>query len=103
MHGANKNRDFDVEFGTLNNLSADFSTIKGLEDSFKKNGIVNIKHNDPFMGGAITKCLYKIDGVEVIQLEINKNYRDLEKQENLEKLCNSLFDFITVYFKYNNE
>ena len=27
LHGASKERDFDVEFGTLNNLSIDFSTF----------------------------------------------------------------------------
>ena len=43
------------EFGTLNNLSADYSTIKELEESFVENGISNINFNDPFKGGAITK------------------------------------------------
>ena len=28
LHGSDKLRDFDVEFGTLNNLTADFSTIR---------------------------------------------------------------------------
>ena len=102
LHGANKKRDFDVEFGTLNNLTADFSTIKELEEAFIENGIFNIKHNAPFKGGAITKYLYKIDGVEVIQLEINKNYRDLERIENLEKICNSLVSFIKLYSKYSD-
>ena len=32
LHGASKDRKFDIEFGTLNNLSADFSTIKELEE-----------------------------------------------------------------------
>lgn len=36
LHGADKNRDFDIEFGTLSNLTADTSTIKELEDNFKK-------------------------------------------------------------------
>ena len=55
LHGASKNRNFDIEFGTLNNLSADFSTIKELEESFTESGIYNISHNDPFKGGAITQ------------------------------------------------
>ena len=75
LHGADHNRDFDVEFGTMNNLTADFSTIKELEEAFKHNGIVNIEHNDPFKGGAITQYLYNIKDVEVIQLEINGRYR----------------------------
>ena len=55
LHGSSKDKDFDIEFGTLNNLSADYSTIKELEESFKENNINNIKHNNPFKGGAITK------------------------------------------------
>ena len=55
LHGADHNRDFDVEFGTMDNLTADISTIKELEEAFVHNGIVNIEHNSPFKGGAITQ------------------------------------------------
>lgn len=34
LYGSKKERDYDIEFGTLNNLSADYSTIKELEESF---------------------------------------------------------------------
>lgn len=54
LHGAKKEREFDVEFGTLNNLTADYSTIKELEEAFKENNIFNIYHNKPFKGGSIT-------------------------------------------------
>ena len=40
MHGAKKDRKFDVELGTLNNLSSDYSTIIELKEAFisaKKN------------------------------------------------------------------
>ena len=30
LHGSSIDRDFDVEFGTMNNLSADYSTVKEL-------------------------------------------------------------------------
>lgn len=56
LHGASRFRKFDVEFGTLNNLSADFSTIKELEEAFIRNSITNIEHNDPFKGGAVTQA-----------------------------------------------
>lgn len=100
LHGASKNRNFDIEFGTLNNLSADYSTIKELEEAFLENDILNIKHNNPFKGGAITQYLYKINDVDVIQLEINKDFRDLNKIENLERLCNALGSFIKQYASY---
>ncbi|MBQ7105103.1 MAG: N-formylglutamate amidohydrolase [Bacilli bacterium] len=102
LHGARKERDFDVEFGTLNNLSADYSTIKELEKAFINNGLTNIKHNDPFKGGAITQYLYNIKDVDVIQLEINSNYRNLDKPNNIKKLCESLVDFIKEYSNFIN-
>lgn len=101
LHGANRNRDFDVEFGTLNNLTADFSTIRELEEAFLENSITNIKHNEPFKGGAITQYLYNIKDIDVIQLEINGNFRDLNN-DNLERLCNSLMFFIKQYVDYTN-
>ena len=103
LHGSKKEREFDVEFGTLNNLSADYSTIKELEDSFIKNNITKISHNDPFKGGAITQYIYGLNDVEVIQLEINSKLRDDQNINELEKLCNSLKDFIQKYNKYLNK
>lgn len=100
LHGSKKERDFDIEFGTLNNLTADYSTIKELEEAFIENDIKNIKHNNPFTGGAITKYLYGLKDVDVIQLEINAKYRDYNNIDNLEKLCKSLENFINQYNQY---
>ena len=97
LHGASKDREFDVEFGTLNNLSADFSTIKELEEAFTENGILNVSHNSPFKGGAITQGLYALDDVDVIQIEINGKYRDHNNIDNLNKLIQSLQNFIDLY------
>ena len=100
LHGSDKDRDFDIEFGTLNNLSADYSTIKELEEAFIENGISNIKHNDPFTGGAITQYIYTLKDVEVIQLEINREYRSNKNIDKLERLCKSLEFFINEYYEY---
>ena len=100
LHGSDKSREFDVEFGTLNNLSADFSTIREFEEAFTENGIKNVQHNDPFKGGAITKYIYGIDDVEAIQIEINGKYRDYTNLEELEKLIKSFENFITQYKEY---
>ena len=97
LHGASKDREFDVEFGTLNTLSADFSTIKELEEAFTENGILNVSHNSPFKGGAITQGLYALDDVDVIQIEINGKYRDHNNIDNLNKLIQSLQNFIDLY------
>ena len=95
LHGAAKERDFDVEFGTLNNLSADYTTVKELEMSFKENGIDNIVYNNPFKGGAITRGIFGIDNVDVIQIEINKKFR--ENPESLRRIISSLEMFIKKY------
>lgn len=87
LHGADRLRNFDIEFGTLNNLSADFSTIKELEEAFIENGINHIEYNKPFKGGAITQYIYNIKDVDVIQIEINKKYRDINDIDNLQLLC----------------
>lgn len=101
LHGAKREREFDIEFGTLNNLSADFSTIKELEDSFIENGINNIEHNNPFKGGGITQYIYSKTNIDIVQIEINQKYRDITKIDNIEKICNSLIDFIKMYSNYN--
>lgn len=100
IHGADRNRDFDVEFGTMNNLTADITTIRELEKSFIQNGIINIEHNNPFKGGAITQYLYNIKDVEAIQLEINGRYRDYNNIAELKKICDSLICFIKKFINY---
>lgn len=102
LHGSNKSRDFDIEFGTLNNLSAGFSTIKELEEAFTENGISNIKYNNPFKGGAITEYIYGLKDVDVIQVEINGKYRDYNNLKDLEKICKSFENFIKQYKEYIN-
>ena len=102
LHGAARERDFDVEFGTLNNLSADFSTIKELEEAFTDNNINNISYNDPFKGGAITQGIYGLTDIDIIQLEINSRYRDPDNIELLERLIKSLEKFIKQYNEYIN-
>ena len=103
LHGARSDHDFDVEFGTMNNLSASYSTIKELQEAFTENGIKNVSHNDPFIGGAITQYIYGIKDVDVIQIEINKKYRDYSNIDDLEKLINSFKNFINQYNKYINK
>ena len=99
IHGSKKERDFDIEFGTLNNLSADYSTVKELEDSFKEHNIYNIVYNEPFKGGGITKYIYGNTDIDVIQIEINQKFRDIDNIDNLKNVCDSLITFIKQYTK----
>ena len=102
LHGSKKSRDFDIEFGTLNNLSADYSTIKELEVAFIENGVNNLIYNTPFKGGAITQYICGIKDVDVIQIEINGKYRDYNNINDLEKIIKSFEKFIKKYKEYIN-
>jgi len=97
IHGAKKERAYDVEVGTLNHLSAKEETIASLVNSFKKNNILNIVHNESFKGGGITKTIYGNTNTEVIQMEINKKYRNLDDIDNMKKICDALIEFINIY------
>lgn len=101
LHGARADRPFDVELGTLNHLTADFSTIKALEDSFKENGVFNVAFNDPFKGGGITQYIYQNTDIDIVQIEINQKFRDSNNVDNIEKICNSLLAFVKVYSNFN--
>ena len=103
LHGAKKDRNFDVELGTLNNLSSDYSTIKELIDSFNENGIFNIEINNPFKGGAITQKVFSETDCDVIQIEINSDFRNIEKENKMEQISNSLIKFIQQYNEIINK
>ena len=97
IHGAKKERDFDIELGTLNNLSSDYSTIKELIDAFNEKGIFKIEMNNPFKGGMITQKVYDKTDCDIIQIEINSNYRNIDDIEKLKLVCDSLISFIRQY------
>ena len=101
LHGAKKERDFDVELGTLNNISADYSTIHELKEAFIENGVKNVEINNPFKGGGITRCVYLSTDAEAIQIEINGKYRDQNDIESIKKIYESLIQFIKQYCNFN--
>lgn len=102
LHGAKRERNFDVELGTLNNLSSDYSTIKELIDSFNENGIFNVEINNPFKGGGITQKIFSETDCDVIQIEINYNFRNIEDSKKIEQVTNSLISFIEQYNRIIN-
>ena len=103
LHGAKKDRNFDVEFGTLSNLSSDYSTIKELIDSFNENGIFGIEINNPFKGGTITQKVFSETDCDAIQIEINAKFRNIEEENKIEQICNSLTKFIQQYNEIINK
>ena len=96
IHGASRDRDFDIELGTINNLSADYSTINELKEAFQELGL-SVAVNDPFKGGAVTKNVYGFTDAEAIQIEINRNLRDINNIDGLKKVCDALINFIKQY------
>lgn len=96
LHGAKKERDFDIEIGTLSGKMVRQETISRLINCLKEVGINNIVLDDPFKGGQISQMIYNNTGIECIQLEINYNYRNIRKIRNLKKICSALVRFIQV-------
>ena len=97
LHGASINNEFDIELGTLNNLTADYSTINELKEAFTENGISNVSINSKFKGGKITQSVFLYTECEAIQIEINYKYRDYNNKENIIKLIDCLQKFIVFY------
>lgn len=94
LHGAKKERDFDIEIGTLDGKTANNKTIKELIDCFSEQGLKNIVLNDPFKGGYITRAVYKKGNIECVQIEINQKIRSIRKINDLKKICKALEKFI---------
>ena len=97
IHGAASHHDFAVEIGSLDGVSAKNQTIESLKPALKNQGIAPVAENNPFKGGGITKTVHGNTNIEVLQLEINRNYRDLTHPEKLFHLCKSLENFLKSF------
>lgn len=75
---------------------------KLIKEFLKKMVQTNVIHDNPFKSSAITQNIYSLNNVDVIQLEINKKFRNINNVENLEKVVNSLAKFIEQYYEYIN-
>ena len=97
IHGAASHHDFVIEIGSLDGVSARIQTIESLKTALKDQGIAPVAENSPFKGGGITKTVHGNTNIEVLQLEINRNYRDLTHPEKLFHLCKSLENFLKSF------
>lgn len=97
IHGAASHHDFAIEIGSLDGVSARIQTIESLKTALKNQGITPVAENQPFKGGGITKTVHGNTNIEVLQLEINHNYRNLTQPEKLFHLCKSLENFIKSF------
>ena len=97
VHGAASHHNFAIEIGSLDGVSAKKQTIESLKLNLKNQGIAPVAENQPFKGGGITKTVHGNTNIEVLQLEINRNYRDLTHPEKLFHLCKSLENFLKSF------
>ena len=102
IHGAASYHDFIVEIGSLDGVSAKAQTIEALKNALRNQGIFQIAENQPFKGGGITKTVHENTNTEVLQLEINRNHRDLNHPEKLFYLCKSLENFLKSFPQLNS-
>lgn len=102
IHGAASHHDFAIEIGSLDDVSARIQTVESLKTALKDQGIAPVAENDPFKGGGITKTVHGNTNIEVLQLEINRNYRDLTHPEKLFRLCKSLENFLKSFPQSNS-
>ena len=97
IHGAAAHHDFAIEIGSLDGVSARIQTIESLKTALKDQGIAPVAENSPFKGGGITKTVHGNTNIEVLQLEINRDYRDLTHPEKLFHLCKTLENFLKSF------
>lgn len=97
IHGAASHHDFAIEIGSLDGVSARIQTIESLKTALKNQGIAPVAENSPFKGGGITKTVHGNTNIEVLQLEINRDYRDLTHPEKLFHLYKSLENFLKSF------
>lgn len=102
IHGAASHHDFALEIGSLDGVSAKPQTVESLKNALKNQGIAPVAENNPFKGGGITKSVHNNTKIEVLQLEINRNYRDLTHPEKLYHLCRSLENFLKSFSQLNS-
>jgi len=102
IHGAASHHDFAIEIGSLDGVSAKNQTIESLKTALKNQGIAPVAENNPFKGGGITKTVHGNTNIEVLQLEINRNYRNLTHPEKLFYLCKSLENFLKSFPQLNS-
>ena len=97
IHGAASHHDFAIEIGSLDGVSVRPQTIESLKTALKNQGIALVAENNPFKGGGITKTVHGNTNIEVLQLEINRDYRDLTHPEKLFHLCKTLENFLKSF------
>lgn len=99
LHGAKRSHGFDIDFGTLHGTTIDAATLEQLKNIFNQNGICKLVSEEPFPGGGITQYINDHNGINIVQIEINKKYRDPQQLHSCEQVCTALIQFGKAYTK----
>lgn len=98
IHGAKDEHDFNIEIGTDDSKNInDQYIVDSLKNCFKNYEITNIAENIVFKANSIrtiSKYIHEKADISCIQLEISGRYRYIKNIEGLNKLINSLIDFV---------
>lgn len=102
LHGLSGNRKTDIDIITHygKTIGQDSKIIDELKKCFEENGILNLSEDKYFYAKSekvIVHYIWNLLELPSIELEINWNYRDFEKPDNLTKLINALESFILNY------
>ena len=98
VHGAKRERDFDIEIGTASGKLANPEVIERLIKCLNRRGIRKIAIDDPFNGGYITRTVRERTGIDCVQIEVNYKYRNLHNIRAMRKLCAALTAFVKGSF-----
>lgn len=99
LHGASKDREFDIDLGTLYGTSIEDKHLNNIITIFNNNGIARVEHNHTFSAshpGTVTSYAAKELLVQSIQIEINRKYRDPGAFDLFQKTIHSLEQIIKL-------
>lgn len=99
IHGAKNEHDFNIEICTDNgkNINYNNELVYSLKKCFEKEKIDKITENTIFKANSIrtiSKYIHEETNIPCIQLEITGRYRYIENLEGIQKLLNSLKEYI---------
>jgi hypothetical protein len=108
IHGAKKEREFDIEVGTAHNKNVNNLTIfyDLLVKLANKNGINNVQKDVLFSASfenTVSSFINKNSGLPCIQLEINQKFRDINDIAKFQQLIIFLQEYIHSINIMSNE
>ena len=92
---SNTTEENDIVYEFPNITESNYSILKELEDAFHEAGITNDKQIE-------SKLDFKELNIDVINIGINENCRDLDNPDKLNMICTALINYIKMYTNYTD-